>query len=114
MLTSMGRVLRALGEMPRVQASYVESGGKRYRRVPEHVNLGIAIDVPGPKGRMLVVPSIKKAETLDFAGFYEAFQDLAILDKFASHRCGLFIEDYNTAVAKKEVKEAELILVSLE
>ena len=67
---------RALGEMPRVQASYVESGGKRYRRVPEHVNLGIAIDVPGPKGRMLVVPSIKKAETLDFAGFYQAFQDL--------------------------------------
>ena len=67
---------RALGEMPRVQASYVESGGKRYRHVPEHVNLGIAIDVPGPKGRMLVVPSIKAAETLDFAEFYGAFQDL--------------------------------------
>ncbi|MEM9380057.1 MAG: multifunctional oxoglutarate decarboxylase/oxoglutarate dehydrogenase thiamine pyrophosphate-binding subunit/dihydrolipoyllysine-residue succinyltransferase subunit [Planctomycetota bacterium] len=67
---------RALGEMPRVQAAYVEAGGKRFRRVPTHVNLGIAIDVPGPKGRMLVVPSIKAAETLDFAQFYGAFQDL--------------------------------------
>ena len=67
---------RALGENLRVQSSYVEGGGKRYRRVPTHVNLGLAIDVPGPKGRMLVVPNIKKAETLDFAGFYRAYQDI--------------------------------------
>ncbi|MEM8709769.1 MAG: 2-oxo acid dehydrogenase subunit E2, partial [Planctomycetota bacterium] len=67
---------RALGENKRVQSSYVEGGGKRYRRVPTHVNLGLAIDVPGPKGRMLVVPNIKAAETLDFADFYRAFQDI--------------------------------------
>ncbi len=67
---------RALGEQPRVQSSYVEGGGKRYRKVPVHVNLGLAIDVPGPKGRMLVVPNIKQAESLDFAQFYSAFQDI--------------------------------------
>ncbi|QDV06862.1 Multifunctional 2-oxoglutarate metabolism enzyme [Planctomycetes bacterium Poly30] len=67
---------RALGENKRVQSSYVEGGGKRYRRVPTHVNLGLAIDVPGPKGRMLVVPNIKAAETLDFAAFYRAYQDI--------------------------------------
>lgn len=67
---------RAIAELPNVQSSYVESGGKRFKRTPEHVNLGIAIDVPGPKGRMLVVPSIKKAETMDFNEFYAAFQDL--------------------------------------
>lgn len=67
---------RALGELPRVQSAYLEHGDKRFRRVPEHVNLGIAIDVEGPKGRMLVVPSIKAAETLDFDQFYRAFQDI--------------------------------------
>ncbi|MFT7167346.1 MAG: 2-oxoglutarate decarboxylase [Paracoccaceae bacterium] len=67
---------RALGENMRVQSSYVVGGGKRYRRVPTHVNLGLAIDVPGPKGRMLVVPNIKAAETLDFADFYRAYQDI--------------------------------------
>lgn len=67
---------RAIGELPRVQSAYVEGGGKRYRRVPEHVNLGIAIDIEGPKGRMLVVPSVKAAETLAFDEFYAAFQDI--------------------------------------
>ena len=34
---------------------------------PAHVNLGIAIDLPKPDGtRALMVPSIKKAETLTF------------------------------------------------
>ncbi|MEL6905387.1 MAG: multifunctional oxoglutarate decarboxylase/oxoglutarate dehydrogenase thiamine pyrophosphate-binding subunit/dihydrolipoyllysine-residue succinyltransferase subunit, partial [Planctomycetota bacterium] len=88
---------RALGENPRVHSSYVEAGGKRYRRVPTHVNLGIAIDVPGPKGRMLVVPSVKAAETLTFAEFYDAFQDLVErgregklkTDDFAGTTCSL-------------------------
>jgi len=88
---------RAIAELPNVQSSYVESGGKRYKRTPQHVNLGIAIDVPGPKGRMLVVPSIKKAETMDFNEFYAAFQDLVergrigklTTDDFANTTCTL-------------------------
>ena len=88
---------RAIGELPRVQSAYVEGGGKRYRRVPEHVNLGIAIDVEGPKGRMLVVPSIKAAEALEFDEFYAAFQDIVDrgrvgklgTDEFAGTTCTL-------------------------
>ena len=67
---------KALGEMPRMAASFVEREGRGYRRVPEHVNLGLAIDVPGPKGRMLVVPNIKAADTMDFATFREAYEEL--------------------------------------
>jgi len=69
-------IVRALKENGRAQASFVERGPKPERRVPEHVNLGLAIDVPGPKGRNLVVPSIKQADTMNFAEFYEAYQDV--------------------------------------
>lgn len=39
----------------------------------------------------------------------ESFKDLAILEKFAHHRCGLFIEDYNADLDKNEVKQAATI-----
>jgi len=69
-------MIRALAELPRVQSVFVEFDGVPYRRVPEHVDFGIAIDVPGPKGRMLVVPKIPAAETLSFTEFYNAYQAL--------------------------------------
>ena len=35
---------------------------------PAHINLGIAIDIPKPDGtRALLVPGIKRAETMSFA-----------------------------------------------
>ena len=44
---------------------------------PAHVNVGIAIDLAKPDGtRQLLVPSIKKCETLDFAGFWSAYEDV--------------------------------------
>src|SRR5690606_34531086 len=44
---------------------------------PAHVNLGLAIDLAKPDGtRQLLVPSIKKAETLDFAQFWSAYEDV--------------------------------------
>lgn len=69
---------RALGRMPRMIASFVELDGRAHRRLPKHVNLGLAIDAPGPggKGRMLVVPSIKRAESLNFLEFLTAFNDI--------------------------------------
>ncbi|MCA8970869.1 MAG: multifunctional oxoglutarate decarboxylase/oxoglutarate dehydrogenase thiamine pyrophosphate-binding subunit/dihydrolipoyllysine-residue succinyltransferase subunit [Planctomycetes bacterium] len=69
-------LVQAIGENTRLVASYTEDDGKGQRKVPEHVNLGLAIDVPGPKGRMLVVPSIKCAETMNFAEFHTAYEDL--------------------------------------
>lgn len=69
-------MIRALGEHPRTQSAFVELDGAPYRKVPEHVNFGLAIDVPGPKGRMLVVPKIPAAETLRFKDFYRAYEDI--------------------------------------
>ncbi len=44
---------------------------------PDHVNLGIAVDLPRPDGtRTLVVPVLKQAEALDFRGFWSAYEEL--------------------------------------
>jgi 2-oxoglutarate decarboxylase len=68
---------RALGEQKRMIAAHVQKDGRGHRRIPSQVNLGLAIDVPGPKGgRMLVVPSIKGADGMTFAEFYKAYQDV--------------------------------------
>ncbi len=67
---------RALAEMPNLQSSCMERDGKIHRRTPVHVNLGLAIDIPTPNGRQLVVPNLKTAEILDFKGFREAYEKL--------------------------------------
>ena len=44
---------------------------------PRHVNLGIAVDVERKDGsRSLMVPCIKGAEALDFAGFHAYYEEL--------------------------------------
>ena len=44
---------------------------------PEHVNLGLAIDLPGKNGqRSLVVVSIKGCEAMNFAQFWSAYEDI--------------------------------------
>ena len=63
-------MVRALKGMPELNASFAESGGKPTLIQPEHVNLGLAIDVRKVDGsRQLLVPNIKAAETLDFRQF---------------------------------------------
>ena len=43
----------------------------------EHVNLGLAVDVQRKDGsRTLIVPVIKGADAMDFAGFREVYEDL--------------------------------------
>jgi 2-oxoglutarate dehydrogenase E1 component len=44
---------------------------------PAHVGLGLAIDVPRADGsRTLLVPCIRHADTLDFAAFHAAYEDV--------------------------------------
>nr|WP_152822320.1 MULTISPECIES: multifunctional oxoglutarate decarboxylase/oxoglutarate dehydrogenase thiamine pyrophosphate-binding subunit/dihydrolipoyllysine-residue succinyltransferase subunit [unclassified Corynebacterium] len=44
---------------------------------PEHINLGLAIDLPQKDGaRALVVAAIKATEKMDFRGFVEAYEDI--------------------------------------
>ncbi len=70
-------LVQALKVMPEMNNSYTEEGGKPALSVPAHINLGIAIDLPKPDGtRQLLVPSIKGAETMDFHGFWMAYEDV--------------------------------------
>jgi multifunctional 2-oxoglutarate metabolism enzyme len=70
-------VIRALSRFPSMNVYYDEINGKPSAVQPAHVNFGIAIDMPKPDGsRLLVVPNIKKAETLNFSEFWHTYEDL--------------------------------------
>src|SRR3712207_4248435 len=59
-------LVRAVVAQPAMNNSFAEVDGKPALAQPEHVNLGIAIDLAKPDGsRTLVVPSIKNCEQLD-------------------------------------------------
>jgi 2-oxoglutarate decarboxylase len=69
-------VVRALAAHPHMNRHYTENDGKPAVVTPEHVNLGLAIDLPGRDGqRSLVVTSIKGCETMGFTQFWQAYED---------------------------------------
>ncbi|MEZ5114845.1 MAG: multifunctional oxoglutarate decarboxylase/oxoglutarate dehydrogenase thiamine pyrophosphate-binding subunit/dihydrolipoyllysine-residue succinyltransferase subunit [Candidatus Nanopelagicales bacterium] len=70
-------VVRAVRDVPAMNAMFAQSDGKPVVVQPEHVNLGLAIDLAKPDGtRQLLVPSIKHAESMDFAQFWATYEDL--------------------------------------
>ncbi|MFL1999748.1 MULTISPECIES: multifunctional oxoglutarate decarboxylase/oxoglutarate dehydrogenase thiamine pyrophosphate-binding subunit/dihydrolipoyllysine-residue succinyltransferase subunit [unclassified Microbacterium] len=70
-------LVQALKEFPSQNVFYAEVDGKPSVVAPAHVNLGIAIDLPKPDGtRALLVPSIKRADTLTFDEFLSSYEDL--------------------------------------
>ncbi|HVT20625.1 MAG TPA: 2-oxo acid dehydrogenase subunit E2, partial [Mycobacteriales bacterium] len=70
-------MVQALRDMPVMNRAYAETDGKPTLLEPEHVNLGLAIDLTKDDGtHTLVVPSIKNADTLDFAKFWAAYEDI--------------------------------------
>lgn len=70
-------VVQALDEHPTINSSYEVGNGNPYVVRHAHVNLGLAVDLERPDGtRALLVPNIKGAETLDFRGFWNAYEDL--------------------------------------
>jgi 2-oxoglutarate dehydrogenase E1 component len=70
-------VVEALKDLPAMNTGYTLLDGKPAVLTPAHVNLGLAIDLAKPDGtRQLLVPSIKKADTLDFAQFWSAYEDV--------------------------------------
>ncbi|MGM7666252.1 multifunctional oxoglutarate decarboxylase/oxoglutarate dehydrogenase thiamine pyrophosphate-binding subunit/dihydrolipoyllysine-residue succinyltransferase subunit [Microbacterium sp. A93] len=70
-------LIQTLKEFPSQNVFYAEIEGKPSVVAPAHVNLGIAIDLPKPDGtRALMVPSIKRADTLTFTEFLAAYEDL--------------------------------------
>ncbi|MFJ4688801.1 multifunctional oxoglutarate decarboxylase/oxoglutarate dehydrogenase thiamine pyrophosphate-binding subunit/dihydrolipoyllysine-residue succinyltransferase subunit [Streptomyces sp. NPDC088789] len=70
-------MVQAIKAMPSMNWSYQLKDGKPTLVKPEHVNLGLAIDLVKPNGdRQLVVAAIKKAETLNFFEFWQAYEDI--------------------------------------
>ena len=69
-------MIKAIRAMPEMNAFFTELEGKPAIGHPEHINLGIAIDLAKPDGsRQLLVPSIKGCEELDFAQFWSAYEE---------------------------------------
>ena len=84
-------MIKAIRAMPEMNAFYGELDGKPALGKPEHINLGIAIDLAKPDGtRQLLVPSIKGCEELDFGQFWVAYE--AIVKKARGGT--LTVEDY--------------------
>ncbi len=70
-------LVQAIKSFPSQNVYYEEVDGKPSVVAPAHVNLGIAIDIPKPDGsRALLVPSIKRADTMGFAEFVAEYEAL--------------------------------------
>jgi 2-oxoglutarate dehydrogenase E1 component len=70
-------ILRALDTFPRMNDAYAELDGQPHRIQRDMVRLGLAVDVQRKDGsRSLLVPNIKDAGKLDFAGFLRGYDEL--------------------------------------
>ncbi|MPZ52770.1 MAG: multifunctional oxoglutarate decarboxylase/oxoglutarate dehydrogenase thiamine pyrophosphate-binding subunit/dihydrolipoyllysine-residue succinyltransferase subunit [Acidimicrobiia bacterium] len=71
--------VKALQEVDGMSVSYTTVDDKPHIVRHEHVNFGLAIDIDRGDGqRVLLVPNIKKADTLGFAGFWSAYEDIVL------------------------------------
>jgi len=69
-------MIKALRAMPEMNTFFAMQDEKPVLGRPEHINLGIAIDLAKPDGtRQLLVPSIKGCEDLDFAQFWASYEE---------------------------------------
>ncbi|KUI43170.1 alpha-ketoglutarate decarboxylase [Mycobacterium sp. IS-1590] len=70
-------VVQAVKEFPNMNRHFAEIDGKPNAVTPEHVTLGLAIDLQGKGGsRQLVVAGIKAAENMSFGQFIAAYEDI--------------------------------------
>jgi multifunctional 2-oxoglutarate metabolism enzyme len=69
-------IVRAAVEWPVMGRTYLEREGKPFVVETDAVNLGIAVDVERKGGRSLMVPCIRGAQGLDFAGFHSYYEEL--------------------------------------
>ncbi|HTU69228.1 MAG TPA: multifunctional oxoglutarate decarboxylase/oxoglutarate dehydrogenase thiamine pyrophosphate-binding subunit/dihydrolipoyllysine-residue succinyltransferase subunit [Candidatus Baltobacteraceae bacterium] len=70
-------MVRAAAEMPFITYSFRRDPSGAPQRLEPGIHLGLAVDSERKDGsRFLIVPVIKNADALDFAGFYAKYQDL--------------------------------------
>lgn len=85
-------VTEALRSVPNMANFYTEVDGKPTVVRPEHVGLGLAVDIEKPDGsRSLLVPCVKRADTLDFKGFWAAYDE--IIRKIRTNKIG--VDDFS-------------------
>lgn len=85
-------IVKAIKELPAMNNTYDEIDGKPTMVTPAHINLGLAIDQQKKDGtRQLVAPSIKACESMDFAQFWTAYEE--IVRKAKDNK--LTMEDYS-------------------
>lgn len=64
-------------QFPMMGTSVLKSGSDSFKVVPEHANLGLAVDAERKDGtRGLVVPVLKQAEAMDFSAFLATYESL--------------------------------------
>jgi multifunctional 2-oxoglutarate metabolism enzyme len=69
-------IVQAAKAFPRMNHGYAESNGVPSRVENEHINLGLAIDIEKRDGsRNLLVPNIKNCETMNFAEFFDSYNE---------------------------------------
>ncbi len=69
-------IVKAAQEWPVMGRAFAERDGKPTVIEPTGINLGIAVDVERKGQRSLMVPCIKGADQLDFAGFHSYYEEL--------------------------------------
>jgi 2-oxoglutarate dehydrogenase E1 component len=69
-------IVKAAQEWTVMARHYEEADGKPTVAEPGSINLGIAVDVERKGQRSLMVPCIKGADGLDFAGFHSYYEEL--------------------------------------
>jgi multifunctional 2-oxoglutarate metabolism enzyme len=69
-------IVKAAEEFPVMARTFVERDGKPFVVESGGVSLGIAVDVERKGQRSLMVPAIKGASGVDFAGFHSYYEDL--------------------------------------
>ncbi|RMI35060.1 multifunctional oxoglutarate decarboxylase/oxoglutarate dehydrogenase thiamine pyrophosphate-binding subunit/dihydrolipoyllysine-residue succinyltransferase subunit [Nocardia stercoris] len=70
-------IVQGIKSFPNMNRHFAEVDGKPNAITPAHTNLGLAIDLPGKGGvRTLVVAAIKNCETMSFAQFHSAYEDI--------------------------------------
>ena len=78
-------IVQAAKQFPAMVRAFYDVDGKPHRFDPDGIHLGLAVDVEKKDGsRALVVPVIKHAEAMDFAGFHAAYESL--VDKARTNR----------------------------
>ncbi len=84
-------IVRALGAYPNMNRHFADADGKPQMITPAHVNLGLAIDLPGKNGqRSLVVVPIRNCEGMTFTQFWSAYEGVVRKARAGS----LTAEDY--------------------